>query len=757
MLASGTRSKFEYPAFLKAIVTSSVDNDYDDEDSFDDGDKDSKRKAFHIDESVYFNQVVGDDSKKELRSLRFNCFEDSEYASSFQESLLGEETSNGPKHVKSTMQFLQQNIPSHLLLVSLLEHICSLYDNNEGRSKQLFQVLCEQLTAAKLLPRFAVFEEFQSIRNQYRTALTSLMEFSVGTVIQQQEEMRHLTIERSIKWRTGNCEAANINRTSPLTRTPSFIRTPPSRYGEEFEEIDSLGKGGFGSVYEARNKLDGRHYAVKKISLAFVKPDDCSKVLREVKVLANLDHPNIVRYYASWLEYDLTDSSFKKTLTNFSKESQRATRPTAQRQFSLELYESAASNSYFQSEDISNASSEAILFENETRRSSDDDSESRHADSKISRDAYDYDDDDHDGKNDYVPAGNGISDFKKQTFFAPKDNGSQMQGHFCNWPVALRAKAMFGNQSTRSNVAFRRSLSIDNIKESERILNKFSRSEVNDIFNKDIPEQFDFKMLEITMHIQMELCNATLKHWLVDRNDKISNQGNAIDWNMNMKIFKQLLDGVQYIHNFCLMHRDLKPRNIFVNRRLDSDINVKIGDFGLARADVFTRAKQNHFQSFEFLRSSNGISSLCNEFTTKGIGTLIYAAPEQLEKHSYSNKADIYSLGIILFELFSPFKTEMERLLSIRDLRQGTLPLSIKQKWPEEGLFISKMTSSEPESRPDVQVILKAQFFEDKDKIIELLRADLLQRAMKIDELTELLKMKDAEIQGLKQRQTTER
>ncbi len=90
-------------------------------------------------------------------------------------------------------------------------------------------------------------------------------------------------------------------------RTP-LIRTP-SRYVEEFEEIDVLGKGGFGLVYEARNKLDGRHYAVKKISLAFVKADDCLKVLREVKVLAGLDHPNIVRYYSSWLEYGFTDNN----------------------------------------------------------------------------------------------------------------------------------------------------------------------------------------------------------------------------------------------------------------------------------------------------------------------------------------------------------------------------------------------------------------------------------------------------------------
>ncbi len=61
------------------------------------------------------------------------------------------------------------------------------------------------------------------------------------------------------------------------TKTP-FIHSS-SRYSEEFEEIDIIGKGGFGSVYDVRNKLDGKHYAIKKINLAFVNPDDCFKVI----------------------------------------------------------------------------------------------------------------------------------------------------------------------------------------------------------------------------------------------------------------------------------------------------------------------------------------------------------------------------------------------------------------------------------------------------------------------------------------------
>ena len=47
-------------------------------------------------------------------------------------------------------------------------------------------------------------------------------------------------------------------------------------------------------------------------------------------------------------------------------------------------------------------------------------------------------------------------------------------------------------------------------------------------------------------------------------------------------------------------------------------------------------------------------------------------------------QADIYSLGIILFELFCPFGTEMERVKNIKDLRQGRLPQDFYEQWPEE-------------------------------------------------------------------------
>lgn len=80
------------------------------------------------------------------------------------------------------------------------------------------------------------------------------------------------------------------------------------RYASEFQQLRALGKGGFGSVFQCKNTLDGRNYAVKKVTVRGSSYDGAFKqkmdrVLREVKILAVLDHPNIVRYYAAWVEH----------------------------------------------------------------------------------------------------------------------------------------------------------------------------------------------------------------------------------------------------------------------------------------------------------------------------------------------------------------------------------------------------------------------------------------------------------------------
>ena len=127
-----------------------------------------------------------------------------------------------------------------------------------------------------------------------------------------------------------------------------------------------------------------------------------------------------------------------------------------------------------------------------------------------------------------------------------------------------------------------------------------------------------------------------------------------------------------------MIHRDLKPGNIF----LDSETNIRLGDFGLAttRKRASNEAEtlgENAIEDISHLLSEphslNGTHSnkshTVDASITGGVGTRFYCAPEQ-ERTNYDTKADIFSLGIVLFEMFHPpFSTMMHRAETLEKLR----------------------------------------------------------------------------------------
>lgn len=99
------------------------------------------------------------------------------------------------------------------------------------------------------------------------------------------------------------------------------------------------------------------------------------------------------------------------------------------------------------------------------------------------------------------------------------------------------------------------------------------------------------------------------------------------------------------------MHRDLKPSNIFFSL----DGNIKVGDFGLVTGTAFG-ALQNSYVALMSLADRDE-----HRQHTGNIGSHLYMSPELMSGLKYDQKVDIFSFGIIFFELHYPFSTEMER------------------------------------------------------------------------------------------------
>ena len=145
------------------------------------------------------------------------------------------------------------------------------------------------------------------------------------------------------------------------------------------------------------------------------------------------------------------------------------------------------------------------------------------------------------------------------------------------------------------------------------------------------------------LFIKMEyLKYGTLADWM-EKNKNISEEEASL-------IIKKVLSAISYLHQNQICHRDLKPENIMFSK--ENDLNsIKIIDFGLS------------LQNFDSL------------FNSDYCGTLIYMAPEQIERKSYYLSVDIWSIGILMFMLLHkgkhPFYDEKDtKEIFLRNLKE---------------------------------------------------------------------------------------
>lgn len=188
-----------------------------------------------------------------------------------------------------------------------------------------------------------------------------------------------------------------------------------------------------------------------------------------------------------------------------------------------------------------------------------------------------------------------------------------------------------------------------------------------------------------TLYIVMEYCQGGDLSSLISRCIK---ERRYLEEQFVLRVMAQLTLALKECHQrsdgrATVLHRDLKPANIF----LDIRQNVKLGDFGLARI-------LNHDTSF----------------AKTFVGTPYYMSPEQINRMSYNEKSDIWSLGCLLYELCAltpPFTAHNQKDLAER-IREGKFRRIPFRYSVELNSLLGKMLNLKDYLRPSVESILQS-------------------------------------------------
>ncbi|KAM3317705.1 hypothetical protein ACQJBY_035421 [Aegilops geniculata] len=153
--------------------------------------------------------------------------------------------------------------------------------------------------------------------------------------------------------------------------------------------------------------------------------------------------------------------------------------------------------------------------------------------------------------------------------------------------------------------------------------------------------------------------NGSLDGWLHPKSQEPT-LNNTLSLAQRLDIAVDIMDAVEYLHTYCqslVIHCDLKPSNIL----LDEDMTARVGDFGISRI-----LQENTSEGMQTSYSSTGIR-----------GSIGYVAPEYGEGSVVSTPGDIYSLGILLLEMFtgrSPTEGMFRDSLDLHKFAEDALP-----------------------------------------------------------------------------------
>ena len=170
------------------------------------------------------------------------------------------------------------------------------------------------------------------------------------------------------------------------------------------------------------------------------------------------------------------------------------------------------------------------------------------------------------------------------------------------------------------------------------------------ITHKNVCRIYDFNRADEGTFISMEFVEGESLR-------RVLNRFNALSARQGIKFAQQICDGLREAHAQGIVHCDIKPENLMI----DASGNVKLMDFGLAH--------------------------LVAERSTGTVGTPAYMAPEQAQGAQVDQRADIYALGLVLFEIFTgsaPFTADTPIEVALKQIREAPpKPRDIEKAIPE--------------------------------------------------------------------------
>ena len=208
--------------------------------------------------------------------------------------------------------------------------------------------------------------------------------------------------------------------------------------------------------------------------------------------------------------------------------------------------------------------------------------------------------------------------------------------------------------------------------DNEELVRRFKNESkaISILDHPNIVKVYDVSVTDQLQYIVMEYIDGiTLKEYLKQR-------GGALTWKEVIHFATQVLGALEHAHSKGIVHRDVKPQNIM----LQADGSIKMMDFGIAR---FSRAQ------------SQTVSD-------KAIGSVHYISPEQAKGDHTDGRTDIYSVGVMMYEMLSghlPFDGSGTVSIAIMQISEKPKPLAQVAPNVPEGL--RQITEKAMEKDPD--------------------------------------------------------